>query len=220
MPSLLKQAHERATRISKLAGGSILVGLSGKDSFATLDILAQHFDRIECFNMYFVRGLRCLEAPLEATCARYKVKLHFVPHYDVARMLKHAVFRSHIRALRDTPQIKKGDCEALARKRSGIEWIAYGERLSDSFSRRLFWRKIDGIYPDGKRCAPIMEWLDADVRGYMRARKLCTPCTFGQTSRSTDFALTREVLTWLQQHHPDDFDRVLRVFPAAVAQTL
>lgn len=202
--------------MSKLSGGSILVGLSGKDSFVTLDIASQHFEKIACFHMYFVRGLRCVETPLEAVCRRYKVELLHVPHYDLCRMLKHGVYRPHIAKLDHVPELKKGDCERLARKRSGLDWIAYGERLADSFARRLFWRKLNGIYEKGQRCTLIPDWLNADVAGYVTARKLPNPCTFGSAEQSTEFMLSKPVLGWLRERHPEDFARVLRVFPAAM----
>jgi phosphoadenosine phosphosulfate reductase len=196
------------------------LGLSGKDSFVTLDIAAQHFKRVVCFHLYVVRGLRCLEAPLEAICRRYKVELLYVPHWDLARLMRHAVLRPHCNRAGNLRHMKKADSEALARKRSGVEWIAYGERLSDSFARLLFWRKLDGVYEQGRRCTLIPDWLDADINGYMVARKLPQPCRFGDDKRSAGFELTPPVLSWLKQHHPQDFEQVLKTFPAAEIQTL
>jgi hypothetical protein len=219
--SKLALAHERAARVAKASGGSILVGLSGKDSFCTLDIASEHFERIACFHMYYVRGLECYERPLQVMCERYHVKLCHVPHFDLCRMLKHAVLRPHIAEFDHFPQIKKSDCERLARKRSGISWIAYGERLSDCFARRLFWRKLDGIYEQGQRCTFIVDWLDRDVAGYCVAKKFPAPCRFGaDAGRTSEFALTPKILGWLKTNHPDDFDRVLRVFPGAQAQIM
>lgn len=220
MPTLLQAAHERAARVAKLSGGSLLLGLSGKDSFVTLAIAAEHFERIECFHLYTVRGMRCLEAPLEQVCTRFKTKLHFIPSPTLARLMKHGVLRTHINKLTTRAEMKRADCERLIRKRTGVEWIAYGERLSDSFARRLFWRKLDGVYTDGHRCTLIHDWLDANVYGFMRTMKLPTPCRFGSQTTSSGFALTRDVLAWLQQHHPADYEAVLRVFPAAGAQLL
>jgi 3'-phosphoadenosine 5'-phosphosulfate sulfotransferase (PAPS reductase)/FAD synthetase len=220
--SKIALAHERAARVSTLSGGSLLLGLSGKDSFVTLDIAASHFKRIVCCHYYTVRGMRCLEAPFEALVKRYpNAELMYVPHWDLARLMKYAVLRPHLNAMDNMRTMKKGDTEALARKRSGIDWISYGERLSDSFARRLFWRKLDGIYEKGRRCTFIPEWLDADVNGYMVAKKLPQPCTFTDDhKRSSGFELTPNCLRWLKQHHPRDFETVLKVFPAAYVQTM
>jgi len=219
MASKLALAHERAARVSTLSGGSLLLGLSGKDSFVSLDIAAGHFSRIVCFHLYTVRGMRCLEAPLEVVCKRYGAELIFVPHWDLARLMKNAVLRPHSMRASGLRTMKKADSEHLARKRSGIEWIAYGERLSDCYARRLFWRKLDGIYAQGKRCTLIPDWLDADVAGYMTAKKLPSPCTFNDIQgRSSGFDLSAPVLAWLRQHHPTDFETVLKTFPAAGVQ--
>jgi 3'-phosphoadenosine 5'-phosphosulfate sulfotransferase (PAPS reductase)/FAD synthetase len=220
VPSLLEAAHGRAAEVAKLSGGSLLLGLSGKDSFVTLAIAAEHFKRIECFHLYTVRGLRCLEIPLQVVCARFGAKLHYVPSPNLARLMKHGVLRTHISKLTRRPEMKREDCERLIRRRTGIEWIAYGERLSDSFARRLFWRKINGIYEKGKRAALIVDWLDANVYAYMRAMKIPTPCTFGSSTKSTGFGLSRETLRWLSETHPDDYEKVLRVFPGAGAQLI
>lgn len=219
MASKIQLAHERAARLAKLTGGSLLVGLSGKDSFVTLDIAAEHFDRIVCFHMYYVRGLRCLEAPLETMAKRAGAELIFVPHFGLCRMMKNAVLRPHLTKVARMPTMKKGDSERLARVRSGIDWIAYGERLSDSFARRLFWRKLDGIYPEGKRATIIFDWLDRDVIGYLKAKHLPTPWAF-YSGRVTGFELTPRVLGHLRATHPDDYARVLRVFPAAGVQLI
>jgi 3'-phosphoadenosine 5'-phosphosulfate sulfotransferase (PAPS reductase)/FAD synthetase len=196
------------------------LGLSGKDSFVTLAIAAEHFKRIECFHLYTVRGMRCLELPLEVVCAKYGAKLHFLPSPNLARLMKHGVFRTHLTKLQNRAEMKRADCERLIRKRTGIEWIAYGERLADSFARRLFWRKIDGIYEKGQRCALIHDWLDAHVYAFMRTAKLPSPCAFGSTTRSSGFGLSRETLLWLSQHHPDDYEKGLHVFPGASAQLI
>jgi 3'-phosphoadenosine 5'-phosphosulfate sulfotransferase (PAPS reductase)/FAD synthetase len=218
MSSKLTLAHERAARVASLSGGSLLLGLSGKDSFVTLDIAAEHFKRLVCFHMYMVRGMRCLEAPLEAVCARYKAELIYVPHWDLARFMSNEILRpAHVRAV-GLRKLKKADSERLARKRSGVEWISYGERLSDSYPRRLFWRHLDGVYQDGKRCTLIPDWLDADVNGFMVARKLPSPCTFGSKTASSGFNLGPDVLAWLKQKHPQDFQAVLKTFPAAEVQ--
>jgi len=220
MPSLLHAAHARAAAVAKLSGGSLLLGLSGKDSFATLAIAAEHFTRIECFHLYTVRGMRCLETPLEAVCAKYKAKLHYVPSPNLARLMKHGVLRIHISKLATRPEMKREDCERLIRKRTGIEWIAYGEKLADSFARRLFWRKLDGIYAKNHRCTIIHDWKDGDVAGYLRILKLPAPCTFGMVTKSSGFSLAPETLRWLSTQHPADYACVLKLFPAAGAQLL
>lgn len=218
MASKIALAHERAARVAQLSGGSLLLGLSGKDSFVTLDIAKDHFKRIVCCHYYTVRGMRCLEAPFEALTKRYGVELLFVPHWDLARLMKYGVLRPHLNATDNLRTMKKADTEALARKRSGIDWIAYGERLSDCFARRLFWRKLDGVYEKGRRCTLIPDWLDADVNGYMVAKKLPQPCIFGAGTKSAGFELTPNCLKWLKDKHPNDYQQVLRVFPAAEAQ--
>lgn len=222
MPSKLATASERAARASQMSGGSILVGLSGgKDSLVTLDICCRAFSHVEAYFMYLCRGLHCVEDQVEQAAKRANVPLHFVPHWDLARIAKYAVLRPHVDAAEKLPELKLRDVEHYLTKKTGISWFAYGERATDSMTRRLHHRKVDGIHnrgAEGGKVAPIWDWLDADVYGYMRARKIPTPVRFGNdTSRMGGFALTDSCLSWLRRTHPEDWLALLRSFPFAEA---
>lgn len=125
-----------------------MVGFSGgKDALATLDITVRSgaFQRIEAFAMYLVRGLECFEDPIQRFCDSRRVPVHFVPHWDLSRLLKHAVLRPHVPGAESLRIMKLRDVEAALTHDTGIDWFAYGERADDSYARRLYTRKVDGV---------------------------------------------------------------------------
>jgi len=97
--TLLGGALERCKRAAALSGGSIVVGCSGgKDSLVTLDVImrSRAFARVELLAMELVPDLDLFRKPVLRAAARYGVPVHFVPHWDTARLLKNAVLRPHI----------------------------------------------------------------------------------------------------------------------------
>jgi hypothetical protein len=144
---MLTQALQRARRAAELSGGAILVGFSGgKDALATADVLVRSgaFQRIELFAMALVQGLECFEAPIRRFAEARQLPVHFVPHWDLARLLKHAVLRPHIHGAEKLRLQKLKDVELALSHQLGIDWFAYGERADDSYARRLYTRKDDG----------------------------------------------------------------------------
>jgi 3'-phosphoadenosine 5'-phosphosulfate sulfotransferase (PAPS reductase)/FAD synthetase len=219
---ILSAARRRARRAAELSGGSIMVGLSGgKDSLTTLDICCREFERVEAFYMYLVKGLECVERSVIAAADRHKVKLHMVPHWDLARMFKYAVLRPHVNGVgKKLNVLKLRDTEAHLRKETGINWFAYGERGSDSFARWFYTHLNDGVHIPWRRCFPIWDWRDREVHDYVRARKIPVPPRIGREGYggTSGFNLQPENLAWLQEHYPEDYARVLRVFPYAGSQ--
>lgn len=199
------------------------MGLSGgKDSIVSLELCAQHFARVEAFYMYHVEGLACIERSVDSAAARFGVKVvHKVPHPDVARSIRDSELRPHNH---DAPQvkcIKQLDIEKALTKKTGISWFAYGERACDSFARRLYTRKNDGIREDWKRVFPIWDWRHDEVVSYLKQKKIPLPERFGAGEYAmSGFALAPWPLYWLKENEPRDFERVLKVFPYAEAMVM
>jgi phosphoadenosine phosphosulfate reductase len=220
---LMLLARRRMERIANLSGGSILVGLSGgKDSLVTLDLCCRNMSLVEAYYMYLVPGLETFEAPVDAAAKRHGVKVHKVPHWELARLVKHAVLRPHTAGSAELRERKLRDVEDALRKQTGIGWFAMGERASDSFTRRFYTHKDDGVHVAPRRAFPIWDWLDGDVYSYLRVRKIQPPAVDdGFTkNRSSGFTLTGSCLSTLRRCNPDDYRRVLRMFPYAEAEVI
>lgn len=220
---MLTEALQRARRAAQLSGGAILVGFSGgKESLAVADILvrSQAFRRIELFSMALVQGLDCFETPIRAFAAARQLRVHFVPHWDLSRLLKHAILRPHLPGAEKLRLMKLRDVELALTSETGIGWFAYGERAADSYARRLYTRKNDGINEAWRRAWPVWNWSTAHVYAYLKARKIPAPERFGSTRKAggSGISLDPACLLQLKKGHPRDYAKILEVFPGAEAQ--
>jgi hypothetical protein len=202
-----------------------MLALAGKDSMVSLDLCCQVFSRVEAFHMYIVKGLESVEAPMDAFAKRMGVPLHYVPHWDLARMFKHGYLRPPLATSRKIRILAARDVERSLTTKTDIHIFAYGERASDSFVRRFYTRENDGIRIREHRTKlyPIWDWKDADVYGYMKAKKIPAPPRFGEegkNSKMSGFGLNRDCLTWLKRRYPNDYAKVLKVFPYAEIQLI
>lgn len=197
----------------------MLVAFSGgKDSLCALDMVVRSgtFDRVEAFFMYLVPGLQCVEAPVRARCEALGVTLHTVPHWETTRALRRAELRFHSNA---TPprQLNMRATELALHALTGIGWTAWGWRRADSLSRAIYLKQIGGFYTEHtQKLYPIAAWSTRDVWAYLRARRIPPPTKLG-ASRTSGVTLAPACLSWLHQQHPDDYARVLEVFPFADA---
>ena len=210
----------RAAEASRATSGesSMLIGLSGgKDSVVVLDLAKRVFDRVECYFMYLVDGLECVEAPLRAIARRYDVQLHKVPHFDLARFLKHAVYMPHRNgAAHHLRELRFVDIEALARRRAGIAWTALGHRATDSLERNAMLKRIGGFDTKARRVYPIWHWKPRDVYAYLRTHRIqVAPQLVKGTTDGVN--LYPETLRVLRDKFPDDYRKILEVFPYAEA---
>jgi len=209
---LLYEARKLAPRV--------LVGLSGgKDSLVTLDLAVRSFgpDNVVAFSMYLVRGLRCFEGPIERAARIYGVQVEYVPHWMLGTMLKDAVLMPHRGDAHTWRDTKLVDIEQLVRQRTGIDWIAYGHRAAESIERRGMLNRCQGFNADARRVYPVWRWRSADVFSYMSARGIPLPPTFGK-DRLSGVDLRPETLLYIREHFPDDYRKILEVFPFAEAQ--
>lgn len=167
--------------------------------------------------MYLVPGLECFERPVLRAAERFGLKVHFVPHWDLGRLLKYGVLRPHINGAEKLRQTRAKDVQRALTQRTGISWFAYGEKGSDSYARLFFTRHEDGVRASQGRLYPIRDWKDGDVRTYLRARRIPIPERFGKR-RVSGVDLQPATLAHIKQHHPADYRRILEVFPWAELQ--
>lgn len=194
-----------------------MVGLSGgKDSLATLDLCVREFgrDNVSCFYMYLVRGLDCVEQTLRWCERRYKVEVHFFPHWQLGLAYKYATYMPHRTGTSEWRDMRLIDVEAAARATTGATWIANGHRMTDSIERVGMLTKNKGIDRIGHRVYPLRRWNEASVVAYLRAKKIPPPPRLTILKRSmSGVSFQTDTLLAIKQHYPDDYARILEVFP-------
>lgn len=189
----------------------------GKDSLATLDLCCRVFNRVEGYYLFRVRGLSIVDEWAAQVRERHGVEVRMYPHFDLARCYRHAVLQPHWRGLEKTPAVKMADIEAKFRVDANVDWIAYGWRRNDSFSRALIMRRCAGYDPAGRRVFPLRSWRRKDVFAYLDSHGIPRPPSLGrQEQGGLDFH--PEALAALKDERPDDWQRWCRDFPFAGLQ--
>lgn len=211
-------SSENLLRLVRSETDAIGVAISfGKDSLATLDLCCRMFDRVEGYYLYRVANLEIIDEWSSDVLQRFGVVVRMYPHFDLSRCYRNAVLQPHWRGLEATPRIKINDIERAFRNDAKIDWIAYGWRRNDSFSRALIMKKCAGFDPASKRVFPLRAWRRQDVYDYLHSRNIPRPDGLGRKEQGgLDFH--PEALRRLRDEHPEDWQRWLRDFPFAGLQ--
>jgi 3'-phosphoadenosine 5'-phosphosulfate sulfotransferase (PAPS reductase)/FAD synthetase len=190
----------------------------GKDSLAVLDILARAGKDVRCYFMYFVPGLDYTKFWCDFARKRWGVDVIECQHWSTSRYLRQGLFRA--RPL-EVPRLSIADVEAYARLQTKRWWIGYGYKKFDSLERRGMitgwyndtghpWSEKRGIF------APVDHWNDGQVISYLQANDIPVPgLGMGKCSGVSTAPYSME---WLRTEWPDDYKRILKVFPYAAAQ--
>jgi 3'-phosphoadenosine 5'-phosphosulfate sulfotransferase (PAPS reductase)/FAD synthetase len=212
----LAEAHQLLRDVHAVTD-KVMVGLSGgKDSLATLDLCVSEFGatNVSCFYMYLVKGLDCVEQTLRWCERRYKIEVHFFPHWQLGLAYKYAAFMPHRTGASEWRDMRLIDVEAAARAETGATWIANGHRMTDSIERVGMLTKNKGIDRVGHRVYPLRRWNEASVVAYLRAKKIPPPPRLTILKRSmSGVSFQEDVLLAIKQRYPDDYARILEVFP-------
>lgn len=196
----------------------VLVSYSGgKDSLITLDMTVKHYGpaKVEAFFMYLVPDMDYSRAICQYAEDRFGVRVHQTQHWNVTDMLRDGIF---CQERPDCPKIKVRDVEEAMRVKTGKYWIGLGYRKQESLERRGMLVKDwpGGIGRKRGGFTPIGEWSTKDVLAYVRRERLALH-RIG-TTISTGVGLDPETMHHFREHWPDDYRRILRVFPYARAQ--
>ncbi|MEG0505552.1 MAG: phosphoadenosine phosphosulfate reductase family protein, partial [Raoultibacter sp.] len=102
------------------------------------------------------------------------------------------------------------------RVKTGATWIAAGERINDSIIRRAMIKRSGSIDRKRARFYPIANWTKKEVLQYIKHHKLKLPAD----SKSLGFSfksLEGKELAFVQDHYPDDYQKIIRLYPYAGA---
>jgi phosphoadenosine phosphosulfate reductase len=196
----------------------ILVAYSGgKDSLVLSDLAVKRIENVGLFFMYFIAGLDYTEHWCSFAEKRWGVKIYRCLHWGTSYLLRDGVFCNPYEAAR----LSLRDIEASARHHFNWPhaWVASGIRLNDSLERRGMLNSWSAGYQllTSRRCAPIAEFTERDVYAYLQRAKLPIP-DMGVMARSHGIDLSPLSMHWMRQTWPDDYKRILKVFPHAAGQ--
>lgn len=193
---------------------SVIVGFSGgKESVVVLDLCYRYFKNVQPFFMYIVPNLSFQERTLEWYEKKYQTEIIRVPHMDVSEFFHYGSFRIPDYSF---PVVSINDIYKWVRLETDIWWIAAGERINDSIVRRAMMKKSGSIDEQRGRFYPVSAWKKQEILDYIKFHKLY----IGQDSRKLGFSfksLWGKELLMLKQHFPDDYKKVLHLYPFAEA---
>lgn len=138
------------------------------------------------------------------------------PHFDLSRAYGNAVLQPHWKETEKVERIGFTDIEAKFRTDTGIDWIAYGWRRNDSFSRALIMKKCAGYDPQARRVFPLRAWRRKDVYDYLELRGIPLPEKIGREEQSgLDF---HPASIAMLKRRPEDWAKWKRDFPFSEVQ--
>lgn len=192
----------------------VLVGFScGKDSIVTLDLCFRNFEKVQPFFMYYVPGMDFQEGFIRKYENKYGFNCIRIPHFEVSNFMRYGTFRN---ADYSVPIVSVADAYDYLRMKTGIEWIACGERISDSIVRRAMMKKSGSIDEKRKRFFPIIYWSKSDVMKYIKAKRLILPAEYQKIGHSFR-SLSGEDVNMVRALYPKDYEKIIRLYPMAGA---
>lgn len=203
------------------APDGVLVAYSGgKDSLVVLDLCIEHYgaDKVQAFFMYFLPGLDYSRAVCAYAEDRWGIPVLQVQHWVTSEFLHDGYFCTEQPTC---PVLTEGQVEDALRKRTGKRWLGWGYRKADSLNRRrmLTMHWPNGINTKKSRFSPIVDWTDGEVHAYLKQRRIPIlggefSARRGQNGIDTD----PPTMHFLRTSFPNDYKKVLEVFPYAAAQ--
>lgn len=192
----------------------VLVGFStGKDSCVTLDLCLKHFDRVVPFFLYQVPGMSFQQKTIRWYERQYGLEVLQAPHFETSNFLRYGTYREPDATV---PIISTKELYDWLREKTGIYWIAAGERIADSIVRRAMIKHSGSIDLQRGRFYPLAYWKKQDVMNYIRVKKLY----LGADSKKLGFSfrdLSGETLLMVKRSFPEDYERIKRIYPLCEA---
>lgn len=196
---------------------SVIVGFSGgKESVVLLDLCCKHFKRVYPYFLYLHPDLEFQNRILKWYEKKYGVEVLKLPHMDTSIFFHYGSFRN---GYYHYPLIDINDIYSYLRVKYNTYWIAAGERMDDSLWRRGMIHKSSTIDKQRGRFYPLAMWKKREVLEYIKFHKLYYSKD-QREGRGSFGSLHGRNLSILKQYYPDDYKRVLSLYPFAEASVL
>ena len=206
---LMSRLYDVIKTAARVTNNAIVMFSTGKDSVVTLDLCAKYFKNFQICFMYYVKGLAFQEKTLAWYENKFGKEILRIPHFDTSYFLKDGYFTPPDYSV---PILKITDCWNYARDHFGIDWIISGETVYDSLQRRAMIRSGGTINTKTKRIHPLAEWKKSDVLKYIKAHHLRTGVEQNKLGFTTE-GLEPLGLAYIKENHPDDFEKMKKVYP-------
>lgn len=197
------------------ADALIVAYSGGKDSLACMELVSRAGKRIEPYIMSFLPGLDYTAHWVDFAWKRWRVKVREYPHPGTIEYLRSGTMA---RQAYDIPVLKHTDVEMVVRQETGLRWLVYGYKRSDSIERNAMMASWpNGVDHRRKIVAPIHRWTQRQVRAYLTVVGIPYEEPY-EKRKSNGVGLAPDDMRWIKSDWPGDYRRILKVFPNAAAQ--
>jgi phosphoadenosine phosphosulfate reductase len=216
MNSLRVAINTAVNLLSIVRGQTDAIGVSvsfGKDSMVTLDLCCKIFKRVEAFYLFRVANLSVIKKWQNYVKKRYGINVEMYPHFDLSRCYRNNILQPHYRNLgKKVPKITWNDTEHYFRVQKKVDWLAYGWRRNDSFSRALIMKSNAGYDEKSRRVFPLRAFSRTHVYEYLDKMGIPRPPDLGRKEQS-GFDFNPDAIQYLKKNNPNDYKKWIRDFP-------
>ena len=207
----LQEAQQVIAGVRQKSDTCLVMCSLGKDSLVTLDLVYPHFDKIVCVFMHFVKGLSHIDNWVRWVKKKYpKVEFMEVPHWNLTYILRGGLYCV------PNPKIKLlklADVIKAVRLKTDIHYTFLGMKKADGMNRNLMLKGYEANgYENNGLVYPLASWTQKDVKAYMCMKRLPQPVLYGNKA-SNGIGFNIDCFTWLQEHYPQDLQKIYKVFP-------
>lgn len=217
-------------RAKELGIRRVLVGVSGgKDSLVCLSLCCEHFEEVQPYFMYLVeldfqlKYLAYIERKFSADFpSSFRAPIIKLPHWMLTRLLRSSSFRLPTKkSLSLSRNTGARDIDAYLRKKTGIEWIATGEKAMDSVERNALIRAVGGLSETRRRFWPLATWNNAAVFNLLKLHQIALPTDYSNAlagGNGSFGGLFYRDIAWIESRYPEDWRKLCEFFPLLPAQ--
>lgn len=215
---------ELCEKMAQECDTAILAFSTGKDSIAAWLQMRKYFKRIIPYYLYVVPELSFVEKSLAYYEDFFGCHIYRLPHPSMFRLFSSYVFQPPYRAhtiieevymdQADYNEIVIGDMIRYGGELPDNAYIGTGVRMADSPYRRIAVKSHGAINHNAKKFFPVFDWLKADVIRAIDEAGIKLPVDYHLFGRTFD-GLDYRFLKPIQEHYPEDYQKILRYFPFA-----
>lgn len=196
----------------KLTDKVIVAFSGGKDSVVTLDLCLRHIPKVYVYFMYWVPQLAFQESFLRFYERQFNIDILRIPHPFATSVMANGA----ISPPRDIETYSWNDVHAFVRKHFDAWWIAAGERIDDSLWRRGMIKHGGVIQFKRGRIFPVAHFTNPAVWSYIKQHRLKVSPEYHVAGRSLS-GLDADGIWLMRQHFPNDYAKLIEMYPFAVA---
>ena len=214
--------------IARKSNGVAFLGFSGgKDSLCAYLNLRRFFKRIIPFHCAAWPGVRHIREYLDyveyETGGVHILRMNGEDYPMAASRMIYQPFKDCIEIEDwDIPTYSKLDVLEYLRYRYALPkaWCAFGIAACESIDRAIYVKKIEGRNPQNRTFYPCYDWSRKQILDTVEQSGIKLPSSYRYVNRTIGHVpgiVTNEIL---KRHYPEDWKRVLALYPLAEAKTV